>query len=347
MADKTMADEFYERYRHLSHQELFTQLQAGSPRQVEKVIGAWRAAEEAAEAVATTLGRDLGALSLTWNSVAGREFQYRLGLISAYARKLADEASAIRTGLAVMSTALRQAQRQAEPEQADVVVGPASGVVGPAFGHTMVEEERAKSRERLAVLVANLATEYVLTDHGAWPRSVPAPPPDLPAGVGLPPALTLPPATELAGATTLDTAPRPAPLPGGGGGLAAAGIGSGGGGPVLDLSPTTAAASAPAHTLGGVLSGVSGGGRGTTENVRPEARGGGSSAATAPMAPMGGVPPAGAIGAAPVGRTPDGYVVNDPRYADDAASWSNVDNVEWDDGASPPPSVIGDPRTTA
>src|SRR5262245_38966035 len=186
MVTAAMPDEYYERYRRLSHEQLFRELMAGSPAQVERVAGAWRAAGEAVGALAAELRADLTRLASTWSGLGSQEYTYRLGLVVAYAQKLAEEATAMRTGLGVMSGALTETQRLAEPDRPEPPVDATVAAFGgfAALGRTMAADEKAKAHERVAVLVARLAAEYGVADHRSWPTTMPVEPADLPAGAG-------------------------------------------------------------------------------------------------------------------------------------------------------------------
>src|SRR5688572_8252455 len=179
MVAETMLDEYHERYRHLGHEELFRMLRAGSPVQVDSVVATWRTVEDAIGSIASTLRADLA--RLRWSSSGSREFGFRLGLVVSYAQKLADEATAMRTGLVVMSGSLAQAQRRAEPDgPTRLDPRPVPGVLGPEVGHVLAPDEQAKARERIVMVVAQLAAEYAVADHRSWPASIPLPPPGLP-----------------------------------------------------------------------------------------------------------------------------------------------------------------------
>ncbi|MEV6349559.1 hypothetical protein [Actinoplanes sp. NPDC051851] len=199
---KPMPDEYYQRYRTRSHEELYTELMAGKPSQINGMVPTWKSAEGSAQSVSDSLTKDLERLLPTWNSSAGREFQRRLGLIATFAGKLADEFNAVHTGLTTMAAALETAQSKAEdPQKTDdldktlkgaakgaavgSVLGPVGtvggGVIGGVMGHDQDEEEKAKAKERTVVLVAALAADYGVTDHG-WPKVPVIADPDLPGG---------------------------------------------------------------------------------------------------------------------------------------------------------------------
>jgi uncharacterized protein YukE len=198
-----MPDEYYERYKHLTHQELYAKLHAGVPGQVDGLATAWKSIQDTANELAAALRRDLDRLQPRWDSAAGREFQRRMELIAGYAQSLAGDFDSMRSGLTTMSGALTEALRKAEsPDKTDdldktisgaakgaaigAVLGPAGsvvgGVVGGALGHNKDEEEQEKARERMVVLVSWLAAEYGVTDHGTWPAVVSPPPVGLPEG---------------------------------------------------------------------------------------------------------------------------------------------------------------------
>lgn len=329
MVADEMVDEYYERYRRQTHEELFRQLMAGLPAQADTVAASWRKAENAIESLAVGLRADLERLASRWSGTGSREYQYRLGLVVAYAGKLAEEAAAMRTGLAVMSGSLAEAQRRAAPDQPEPPVDAAATAFGglTALGRTLPEEERAKARERVAVIVARLAAEYAVADHRSWPASMPVEPPGMPAGVGtIDPVLaktepTAPPtredgATELAGDGVFGPAPA---------GASAA---------VTGLSP--ASPPPPVSSLvgaGPVLGG------GTRHVVAQGAHGGGQSTATG-APPMGGMPPpmaGGVIG----GRSSDGYAITDPRVADGSTAWSGDDKADRSRDLDAPPAILG------
>ena len=182
----SMADEYYERYKHLSHQELYRTLQAGSANQVDTVADTWASIGDTVSAISATLQQDLKRLLPDWTSQGSREFHYRLDLIARYAQTLADEASAMRTGLTVMASSLRETQRRAEPPSAGhdaaFAVGHLlDGVVGTNLGRVLPAAEKAQAHERMVRLIARLAAHYGVADHGTWPLMVPEAPIDLPA----------------------------------------------------------------------------------------------------------------------------------------------------------------------
>ncbi|WP_203902487.1 hypothetical protein [Virgisporangium aliadipatigenens] len=323
-----MPDEYYERYNKMPHDELYRQLQAGSPQQVDAVADRWKVAEEAIGAVAATLRKETERLLIRWNSPGSREFQYRLSLVVAYAQKLSDEASAMRGGLSVMGHSLKKAQRTAEP----ATTAPPEyqvGIVDPALGHQMAAEEAAKARDRIAALVATLAAEYAVADHGQWPAGMPEAPVDLPLTEKL-----LDPA-GLTGGAPVEAAALPGDTPGtelaGAGSLGAGHAPSGSLASVGHTAPP-----APPATLAGAGLGFVGPGRPT---VDPR----GESTSARPASMTGGAPAAGMPMAAAAGghRVSDGYLINDPRLADDGTDWSTREHLGWDPDADAPPSVLG------
>ncbi|GAA3734395.1 hypothetical protein GCM10022225_15960 [Plantactinospora mayteni] len=331
-----MVDDYHERYRQQTHEELYRQLMAGLPVQVDSVADTWHTVEEAVGSVATALRDDLARVLPTWTGPGSREFHYRLGLIISYAAKLAEEAAAMRTGLAVMAGSLAETQRQVEPDRPEASRGRHDETF---FGHVMSEEERVKARERVSVLVARLAAEYAVTDHRSWPATIPVAPSDLPVVGGLvgdlrlPPAVTDPDPSQLApevpaSTTALAGAGAFGEAPGGVGALAAA---------------APSASPQPASSLSGAGPALAGlGSHLITRAAGTEGRSSSGAAGQGGAAAAGGVPMMGAAGAAGLaGRPADGYPIIDPRLAADGTAWSADGKLEWSGEADAPPPILG------
>ncbi|HEX5594634.1 MAG TPA: WXG100 family type VII secretion target [Micromonosporaceae bacterium] len=192
-----MSDDLQQRYAHLSHAQLYNQLMAGDPEQVENLASKWSSLETTIDGLARSLESDLDKLKAGWSSAAGVEFSRRLGLIRAFANDLAGEFGSMRRGLSLMATPLRKAQQQAEhPDETDdhdktikgavtggIIAGPAGALVGGYLGHRKDQEEQEKAHRRMVQLVAGVAVEYGMSDHSTWPTQVKAPPPDLPGTI--------------------------------------------------------------------------------------------------------------------------------------------------------------------
>ena len=350
--DEPMPDEYYERYRLLSHEELHRQLMAGSPRRLAQLERAWKRAEDAVESVSTGLRADLTRLAPRWEGTGSREFQFRIGLVVAFAQKLGEEAAALRIGLGLMSGGLADAQRRADqpagaggPARPDLQAG---GVLDGSFGHELATEEQAKARERMAALVARLAGEYALADHHNWPASVPEPPPGLPSSVagGLTDGLTPVGDVEIPDREPVETS---VPVTGTGTQLAGAGLttapGTTPGLTMLANSPPPApvGSAPPPVALGGASPGLSGA---ADSGVRATAEG---RSFAAPAGAGAGVPPPVLGGGGPMGggRPADGYAITDPRLADGATDWSAADRVAWAGDDDSPPAVLGGQPTSA
>ncbi|GIF76380.1 hypothetical protein [Asanoa siamensis] len=189
-------------YAGMSHRELYDQLFAGVPCQVENTIAAWKSAEQQADTLAGAIDRDLSRVLAGWEGAAGTEFRDRVGTIATYSRQLSGNFLATHSGLSQMSTALADAQAKAEtPEEHDdndklwsgVVSGAGKGsvagpvgtvggaLIGGIMGHNQDEEEKERARERMAALVAGVAAQYEVADQADW-RPFPAPPSGLPEG---------------------------------------------------------------------------------------------------------------------------------------------------------------------
>jgi uncharacterized protein YukE len=177
-----MADEYFERYKRLSHQELYQMLRVGNVRQVAAVADTWGSIADTLAALSATLTRDLDRLARSWTGNASREFSVRLSLVSEFAKTLAADAAAIRTGLNVMAGALREAQRQAEKPLPDNQREPGElpAVLGTSLGWAQPAYEAKRAQERMAWLVARLAAEYGVVAHGTWPSMLSEPPIGLP-----------------------------------------------------------------------------------------------------------------------------------------------------------------------
>lgn len=215
--------DFYGRYQHVSHAELYQQLMAGQPGQVDGLAAEWQTMEQTLNSLAGDLESDLEKLRTSWQSASGEEFQRRVRAIVQYARDLADSFHNVREGLTMMSGPLREAQAKAEhPDETDdydktikgALYGSVAGVpgmlIGGIYGHQKDEEEREKAHQRMVRLVANLAADYNVTKETRWRGSVAAPAalPDSAQGGGL--------STSAAGASTRAAA---APAAGSGGSL--------------------------------------------------------------------------------------------------------------------------------
>jgi hypothetical protein len=194
-----MPDEFYQRYEHFTHPQLYSMVMAGLPDQVDGLLAVWTSIETTMSGLAATLRADLGRLLASWDSPAGREFDRRVGMVADYAQALADEYGAIHTGLTAMSSALADARSCAEAPDlasenasesrahgmaAGALLGPLGtligGVIGGSLGRERDEAEQENARQRMIRLVCALATDYRVTDFGTWPQQVPLPPADLP-----------------------------------------------------------------------------------------------------------------------------------------------------------------------
>ncbi len=189
-----MSDEFVNRYSGLSHEQLWTQLKAGDPGQIDTLATKWKSLHDTADSLANALNTDLGKLTAGWSSSSGTEYQRRLSLVSSYSTTMSGEFSDMQHHLTMMAGDLRKAQKQAEdPANTDnnngmitdaavgfAVAGPVGGLVGGLFGHHEDQVEKEKARQRMIQLVAGLAAEYSVTTDAKWSQIAPLPPTDLP-----------------------------------------------------------------------------------------------------------------------------------------------------------------------
>ncbi|MFY1691716.1 WXG100 family type VII secretion target [Plantactinospora sp. WMMB782] len=333
-----MADEYHERYRQQSHEELYRLLMAGVPAQVDGIADTWHTVESRIGAIATGLHEDLARVLPGWTGPGSREFQYRLGLIISFAGRLAEEAAAMRGGLTVMSGSLAEAQRQAEADRPELAQA-RYDEFSPVLGHTLSEEERAKARERVAAQVARLAADYAVTDHRSWPATIPLEPGDLPVLGGIVDDLHLPAAV---------TVPEPPPLPGEAPTVGTALAGAGafgeapGGAALAAVPPAASAAGQPGSALSGAGPALAGVGNHLITRAGGAEGRPGPGAGTAGAGAAGAVPMTGAAGAAGLtGRPADGYPVTDPRLAGEPTAWSGDGGPQWSDEMDAPPPVLG------
>ncbi|MFD0967928.1 WXG100 family type VII secretion target [Plantactinospora endophytica] len=333
-----MVDEYHERYRQQTHEELYRLLMEGKPAQVDGIADTWHAVEGRLGAIATGLHEDLSRILPEWTGPGSRDFQYRLGLIISYAGKLAEEAAALRTGLTVMSGSLAEAQRQVEADRPELAQAGYDDF-SPVLGHTLSEEERAKARERVSAQVARLAAEYAVTDHRSWPATIPVEPGDLPVVGGLVGNLDLP-----AGVTVTDPSPIATEVPAAG--TALAGAGSFGDAPPgvgpLAAAPLSSPSTQPTGSLSGAGPVLAGGGSHLISRAGSvEGRPGAGVAASGAAAGAGAMPMMGGAGAVGAGAPGGGYPMTDPRLASDGTAWSDDGTLEWSDEADAPPSILG------
>lgn len=188
-----MTDEYYTRYQGYSHRELYNQLVAGEPAQVEAQADTWGRVHNALATVADQLEADLADLMRVWDSDAGAEFARRVSLVTSFTRGLAADANDVRAGLNLMANALQQAKSNAEsPEETDdhdkaiiggligSVAGPIGAAGGALIGDQMDRAERERAHQRMIQLVARLAASYQTTGLMAWPTDAATVPAGLP-----------------------------------------------------------------------------------------------------------------------------------------------------------------------
>jgi hypothetical protein len=159
------------KYAGVSHRDLWNQLQAGDPGQIDGLATSWKSMADTARTLSSTVTTDLG--KLDWDSNAGREFQRRLSVLSSYSTDLAHDHDSVHTGLTQMSQSLRTAKGKAEdPADTDdndsaigfaaagSVLGPGGTVLGGLLGHHRDEEQKKEAHERMVAVVAGLAADY-------------------------------------------------------------------------------------------------------------------------------------------------------------------------------------------
>jgi hypothetical protein len=306
VVDITVPDEYYERYRRVAHAQLYRELQAGQPHHLDALADLWHSVAETLKVTAADMRTDLAGLQAAWVGEGSREYQYRLGLVAAWAEVLAGEAEAMRAGLAAMSGALVQTQQQAGAEPGDAALWAHDAELAAVLGLGVTDEDRTQSQERLARLVAELAVSYELSDSRSWSVVREPPPSDLP------------------GRFVESDHDR---------GTQLAGVGGVGGRPAIDVVSSPG----PATMLSGT-------GLASSATAVHLPTGGGPAASTVATAaalppPVMGANPAHATG------YPAEQTITGRRTSLDAASWS-AEEEHWtsrgEPSDDPPPSVLGD-----
>jgi uncharacterized protein YukE len=155
-------------YQALTHDELYAQLNLGSPEQVEALAGVWRTIEDTIVSLAASLRRDLAVLPSTWTGPASDEYQRRVSAVVTWAESQADQAAAIRTGLTLMAGSLADAQRQAEPGPGATTEWAFDGVLGAALGHQASPAALSQAHDKMVKLIADLAAAYASAERQFW-----------------------------------------------------------------------------------------------------------------------------------------------------------------------------------
>ncbi|MGI5177138.1 hypothetical protein ACQEVZ_12475 [Dactylosporangium sp. CA-152071] len=185
-----MSNEYTAHYAGKSHRELYDQLMAGDPGQVEGVSADWHSAETTARHIAGEIDKDL--LKLDWAGEAGTEYRQRLGVVSAFSTGLADDHGTVKTALSSIGGALRVAQKNADnPEDTDdndsmwggaagggAIAGLPGALIGGYLGHQRDEQQKKEAQQRMVTLMSNLAADYAVNNNAVMD---PLPPP-----IGLP-----------------------------------------------------------------------------------------------------------------------------------------------------------------
>jgi uncharacterized protein YukE len=168
-------------YASHSHRELYDQLMAGKPDQIDGHAAALRSLHETVTHLSATLAGDLQELGRSWQSSSGQEYARRIGAVVTYSGQIAADLSQLQIALTSMAADLRTAQKHAEsPDQVDtsntlkdaaiggLVFGAPGAVIGGFLGHNKDEEAKQQAHDQMVNLVANLAGQYQMRD-GTWP----------------------------------------------------------------------------------------------------------------------------------------------------------------------------------
>jgi uncharacterized protein YukE len=328
MGTTTMADEYFQRYSAVQHEQLYRELMAGTPSQVNSLADVWHTTAETLRTAAAQLRTDLASLGTAWAGHSATAFQTRAARVAAWAEELANEATTMQTGLSAMSAALTYAQGHGVPVPSGNAAWDHDSVLGPLLGHTVTPADLAQSQERLARVVAELAVAYEMVDHRQWSTPWPAPSPELPGtalasdvALGAEPVPLMPlVGTQLAGAVG-SAVPVAVPAR-----VAVKPVAP----PPVSV-PTVSVLQGAATSLAGARdTGLS------TDRTATSSRADEAATNSAPPPVMGG-------GLAPASGTGTG-VIGRPMF--DETSWSSDGgNESWRHGSDEaPPSVLGHPN---
>jgi len=328
-----MDDEYYGRYQKVEHGQLYRELTAGSPPNVDTLADTWNTTAQTIQATAADLRADIATLQNSWAGQTSDQFQYRLGLVAAFADTLATEALNMYTGLSAMSGALTTAQTKGRPAPVTAVDWQHDPALGTVLGHAVTPADATQSQQDLAAVVANLAVSYGVAENTQWAAPRPDPSPDLPGqalaidvGVAAPPVAQAPAATgtQLAGSVGAPPAPS----------HAAASL--------APLVPPTPAPATPLPVAGTGTAVTMLQGADSSTNPAPTGFASGTGVGGAATSSSAALPPPvmGMRGGAP-GSAAEPGVVSRPLH-DDETAWTAEDDGWTRPGDSPPP-VIGHP----
>ncbi|GLZ81811.1 hypothetical protein Afil01_66180 [Actinorhabdospora filicis] len=191
-------DAYLPPYQSQDHAALWKSLQAGDPGQIDGLAATWvNPIRATLDDFVLDLDRDLTDLMDYWSekTEGGAEFKRRLSLVIQFADQLAGHVGTIKDNLHAWKTALETAQGNA-PDPADTddsgrtiagaaigtaILGPAGALIGGLIGHEQDEEQRREAREKIIMIIAELAREYDTKEEIKSPP--PLPPVDLPDSV--------------------------------------------------------------------------------------------------------------------------------------------------------------------
>jgi hypothetical protein len=331
-------DEYYGRYKKVEHGQLYRELTAGSPPNVDTVADVWHTTAQTIQASAADLRADLATLQSSWSGQTSDEFQYRLGLVATFADTVAGEAMNMYTGLSAMSGALTTAQTNGRPAPVPAVDWQHDTVLGTLLGHTVTAADATQSQQDLAAVVAKLAISYGVAANTQWSAPRPEPSPDLPGqslaidlGVAAPPAATAAAAasgtaTQLAGSVGAPPAPNHSALS-----LA----------PLVSGAPGSTAMPANPGMAVTMLQGADG----STSSARTVAAGagaGGTDTGSSASLP----PPVMGTGGFAPGSASENGVISRPLH-DDETAWAASEDNGWANPDQSPPPVLGHPTRPA
>jgi hypothetical protein len=173
-------DEFYERYRPYRPRDLQRMLNAADIDGIGKAAGAWYNTSNVLYTIADDLTAGLLQLRQNWTGVAADAFQKLMFALVARIRSMADEATAMQTGLSMMSASVGVAK---DLLSGGVVLPSALGVLGGLVDAQLGYVSGQPTDT--ARVIADLALDYAMIERKVWygplPTRTPDPPPAVPA----------------------------------------------------------------------------------------------------------------------------------------------------------------------
>lgn len=189
MGEQSGNENLVDKYQQYSHESLYNWLKEGDPTQVSGLTTKWHQIVEGLHDLHINLDKELKTIDGRWTSGSGDEFQRRMGLVSEFSCRLAEDIGNYQVSIDDLNSELRDAQSKMEnPEDTDdndsaikdgaigALAGPFGALAGAYYGHKQDEQQKKDAKNRMVRLVAGLAGDYQPFGTGNPPDV----PPDLP-----------------------------------------------------------------------------------------------------------------------------------------------------------------------